>query len=262
MLPLSPVVNTELRPGQFVPPMLEPLVASARRGDDLAPQVAAIVRSYGFDSFEYGVSTSARPDRLAANHFFSTVPQWTLHYGRKGYVESDPRVFLTCRSSLPILWDQGNVRGLGPRVDAFLDDARAHGIASGVSFMWRGPFDAHHVVALNACVELYDDIRRNWIMRNLSEIALFGRYFHEIFMARALPFRERAEVHTDPLSTRERECLALAANGMTTKDISHKLDISSRTVQFHFEKIYTKLRASNRQEAVARAVQSGIVRTM
>jgi len=32
-------------------------------------------------------------------------------------------------------------------------------------------------------------------------------------------------------------------------------------VQFHFEKIYTKLRASNRQEAVARAVQSGIVRT-
>jgi len=261
MLTLAPVVNTELRPGQLVPPLLEPVVAAARRGEDLVPHVEAIAGGFGFDSFEYGASATPRPDRLGANYVYTTVPEWTMHYGRMGYVETDPRIFLTCRSAVPMMWDQRNLRGLGPRVDAFLDDARRHGVASGVSFMWHGPFDAHHVVALNSRVEVSDAFRTNAIMRNLSDIAMFGRWFHELFMVRALELGRRGQAPAQALSSRERECLALAANGMTTKDISHKLDISSRTVQFHFERIYSKLRASNRQEAVARAVQTGIVRT-
>jgi DNA-binding CsgD family transcriptional regulator len=98
-------------------------------------------------------------------------------------------------------------------------------------------------------------------MRNLPDIFMFGRYFHEILMVPALERGKPASPSMTPLSSRERECLALAANGLTTRDISHRLDISSRTVQFHFGNICSKLRASNRQEAVARGVQSGIVRT-
>ena len=160
-----------------------------------------------------------------------------------------------------MVWDQRNIGGLGPRVDAFVNDARRHGIASGVSFVWHGPQDVHISVALNSRVEANDDIRTKAIMRNLSDIFMFGRYFHELLMVPALDFGKRSTQPTEPLSARERQCLTLAAHGMTTKDISHKLDISSRTVQFHFEKIFSKLRASNRQEAVARGVQTGIVWT-
>ena len=98
------------------------------------------------------------------------------------------------------------------------------------------------------------------ILRNLSDIFMFGRYFHETFMAPALERCRAVPAPLPPLSVREQECLRLAANGLTTRDISHKLDISSRTVQFHFENICSKLHASNRQEAVARGVQTGIVR--
>ena len=261
MFQLTPAVNMELRPGQFVPPLLESLVAAASRGKELAPYVRSIVESFGFDSFEYGASPALRPDRHGANYVYTTIPEWTMHYDRMGYVEADPRIFLTCRSSIPMMWDQSNVGGLGPEVDAFLDDARRHGIASGVSYMWHIPFDANVVVALNSRVEVNDDIRTKAITRNLSDISMFGRYFHELFMVPALASGKPPAAPVRPLSNRERECLALAANGMTTKDISHKLDISSRTVQFHFDKIYSKLGASNRQEAVARAVQTGIVRT-
>ena len=261
MFELTPVVNVDLRPGQYVPPLLESLVAAARRGENLVSQVRTIVGSFGFDSFEYGASASPRPDRNADNYAYTTVPEWTMHYGRMGYVETDPRIFLTCKSAVPMVWDQASVRALGPRVDAFLDDARRHGVASGVSFVWRGPLDMQVVVAFNSRIESNDDIRTKSIVRNLPDIFMFGRYFHELFMVSALERGKPASTPLPPLSSRERECLALAANGMTTKDISHKLDISSRTVQFHFEKIYSKLRASNRQEAVARGVQTGIVRT-
>ena len=257
---LMPVVNVDLLPGRFVPPLLESLVTAATRGEDLVAHVRSIVGSFGFDSFEYGASTSARPDRNSENFVYTTVPEWTAHYGRMGYVESDPRIFLTCRSAVPMVWDQGSVRGRDARVDAFLDDARRHRIASGVSFVWHAALDMHVVVAFNSCVDTNDDIRTKAIMRNLPDIFMFGRYFHELFMVPALARGKPAAAPLPPLSTRERECLRLAANGMTTRDISHKLDISSRTVQFHFAKIYSKLRASNRQEAVERAVQTGIVR--
>jgi LuxR family quorum-sensing system transcriptional regulator SolR len=261
MLELVPVVNAALRPGAFVPPLLEPLVAAAKRGEDLVARVKSVAASFGFDSFEYGVSRGPRPDRHSDIHVYTTVPEWTVHYERMGYVETDPRIFLPCRSAVPMVWDQASVRGLGPRVDAFLDDARRHGIGSGVSFVWREPSDAHVAIALNSRVDVHDDVRTRVITRNLPDIFMFGRYFHEIFMVPALEREKPAASPMPVLSSRERECLALAANGLTTRDISHRLDISSRTVQFHFGKILSKRRASNRQEAVARGVQSVIVRT-
>jgi len=54
----------------------------------------------------------------------------------------------------------------------------------------------------------------------------------------------------------EREA-ALAARGLTTEDIGYKLGICTRTVQFHFDSIRSKLAVANRQEAVARAIQDG-----
>jgi LuxR family transcriptional regulator, quorum-sensing system regulator SolR len=261
VLQLLKIGAVNVLPRQFVPPFLESLVAAANRGEDLLPYLQGIVSSFGFESFEYGVSATPHPDKYARTCYFSTIPDWTSQYDRLGYIEIDPRVVLTCKSAIPLVWDQASLSNMGPRVDDFLEDARAHGIASGVSFMWHGAYDTAMCVTLNSSVPLNNEIRAKAIARNLPDIVMFGHYFHEIFMLPAVEFGKQPDRPVDPLSTRERECITLAANGMTTKDISHKLEISSRTVQFHFEKIYTKLRASNRQEAVARAVQTGIVRT-
>jgi DNA-binding CsgD family transcriptional regulator len=70
-------------------------------------------------------------------------------------------------------------------------------------------------------------------------------------------------VSDDPcLTERESECLALAANGMTSGDISVKLGISERTANFHFGNIISKLQVLNRGEAIARAVALGLYRPL
>jgi len=61
----------------------------------------------------------------------------------------------------------------------------------------------------------------------------------------------------DPLSSRELDVLRLAAKGYTNKAIGVELDISDRTVQGHLAKIYIKLNAASRTEAVMRAVSLG-----
>lgn len=59
------------------------------------------------------------------------------------------------------------------------------------------------------------------------------------------------------LTDRELEVLSLAAKGYTNKAIGGQLNISDRTVQGHLAKIFNKLQASSRTEAVMRAVSLG-----
>ena len=61
----------------------------------------------------------------------------------------------------------------------------------------------------------------------------------------------------EPLTEREAEVLTLAARGFTNKAIAVQLSISDRTVQGHLAKIFIKLQAASRTEAVMRAVSFG-----
>jgi DNA-binding NarL/FixJ family response regulator len=63
----------------------------------------------------------------------------------------------------------------------------------------------------------------------------------------------------EPLTPRERDVLALLAEGLPNKGIAAALDISDQTVKFHVAAIIGKLGASNRTDAVRRAVRSGLV---
>lgn len=61
------------------------------------------------------------------------------------------------------------------------------------------------------------------------------------------------------LTAREREVLALMVDGLSNPDIAERLVISRATVKFHVSNILSKMGASGRTEAVALALQSGLV---
>jgi len=63
----------------------------------------------------------------------------------------------------------------------------------------------------------------------------------------------------EPLTNREIEVLALVGKGYTNKAIGVQLNISDRTVQGHLAKIFIKLDAASRTEAVMRAVSLGML---
>ncbi len=63
------------------------------------------------------------------------------------------------------------------------------------------------------------------------------------------------------LSSREMEVLDCLAQGKTTIQIAGKLFISENTVKTHVRHILEKLEASNRAEAVSKALQMGLIGT-
>jgi DNA-binding NarL/FixJ family response regulator len=77
--------------------------------------------------------------------------------------------------------------------------------------------------------------------------------------AGAVPASSRPAGSSLPLSAREREVLALLAEGHATKNIAHTLGISSHTVKAHVESIFEKFGATTRAEAVAIGVRRGAV---
>lgn len=68
-----------------------------------------------------------------------------------------------------------------------------------------------------------------------------------------------AEPLVEPLTPRETQVLALLADGLSNKAIAARLGVSDETVKFHVASIFGKLSASNRTDAVSRAIRRGLV---
>jgi DNA-binding NarL/FixJ family response regulator len=75
--------------------------------------------------------------------------------------------------------------------------------------------------------------------------------------AAALPALD--EQPGDILSSREREVLVLLGEGRSNREIAAALSVTLATVKSHLVRIYAKLEARNRNEALGRAVALGLL---
>ena len=66
---------------------------------------------------------------------------------------------------------------------------------------------------------------------------------------------ERRRSQTFRLTRREREVLAVAAEGLTAREIADRLGVRERTVTTHLARIYGKLGAGNRLAALRLAAR-------
>jgi DNA-binding NarL/FixJ family response regulator len=74
-----------------------------------------------------------------------------------------------------------------------------------------------------------------------------------------LQVADPAEGVAETLTAREREVLALVADGLPNKAIARELGISEHTAKFHVGSLLGKLNAGSRAEAVAIATRRGIL---
>src|SRR5438046_4442978 len=224
----------------YTPARLLPMIEVAEAGEPLEPELDAIVKSLGFESFMFAMSASPRIDHESQIYVFTTLPiEWVVRYDEMAYVEIDPRVLKTRDTSLPLVWDSRSEYGKDTATDTFLDDAARHGVSSGFAFEFNDARYVNGLMSLNSTNPFINDEQRAAIRRNLGDILALGLYFHDIFRKGVIGHGVAPLAPGAALSQRQRECLQLASRGLTTGDIALRLDISVRTAQFHFDCIRT-----------------------
>jgi DNA-binding NarL/FixJ family response regulator len=83
-----------------------------------------------------------------------------------------------------------------------------------------------------------------------------------VIARRTVADRARTDRFAEPveqLTAREVQVLELLAEGLSNKAIADRLDISDQTVKFHVASISSKLGATNRTDAVRRALRRGLI---
>ena len=242
-----------------VAPWLQSLIESARRNESIIQPLQQIVRSMGFDSFLYAVGTSKNLRQDERFYIWTTVPpDWVSEYDRNSYIEIDPRVsYGWSMWPTPLLWDRRIAAG-NERVKAFLARAAKFGVGSGLAIYLR---DGGNKImfALNRPQRLLSATDREMLTSITPRVMYLGTVLHAVFMANVIEKGIPPLQQGSPLSARERQCLQLAARGMVGPEIGHKLEITERTVNFHFSNIISKLGVLNRHEAIAMGVAHGLI---
>lgn len=245
--------------GRIIPPIVQPLVEAGACPKALTAALLRIAQQLGFDGFVYGVTTSTRPKQDSRTYAWTSLPdEWVRLYDQRAYIEIDPRLHAARESMFPVIWHRDAFSDSEENRN-FFDAAAGFGIRSGVAMAVRNTFHAPAIFILNSSEADVDEQRLQDITEVLGQVLVVASSVHELFLANVIERCLPPPAEGRPLSLRERECLTLAAGGMTSAQIGQSLSIGERTVHQHFSNLLGKLGAANRHEAIAKATAAGLI---
>jgi len=175
---------------------------------------------------------------------------WFEIYTKKDYVRSDPVIRL-CRNTVqPFEWSEAPYDREGdPRAAEVMDRATDFRMKNGFCL------PIHGINGYEACLSM-SGINLDLSSRTKPALHLMAMYAFERTrqLLDPLPCRR-----TDLLTPREREALMWAAAGKSAADTGDILGITERTVTAHIASACQKLNATNKTQAVARAMQYKLI---
>lgn len=117
-------------------------------------------------------------------------------------------------------------------------------------------------VAAGVVGYLPKNVRREELVQAVRAVASGKGFLHpdvtRPFLERVGPLATHAGL--TPLSNREQQVLEQLATGRSTREIAEALGLGDETVKSHLSRIYSKLKANDRVQAVVTAMRHGLVR--
>lgn len=103
------------------------------------------------------------------------------------------------------------------------------------------------------------DVSTGEIVAAIEAVAAGGTYFSSGVSDVLMRVEDADKAAAGPLTTREQAVLLLVADGMSSKDVAQRLDISTRTVETHRKNIKKKLGIATTAGLTRYAIESGLI---
>lgn len=227
------------------PGLIERLMAldNITEPDELTEHIGEIVTSLGFDYFRLAIIIPVSHQRPEIRILNSCPEEWIERYSRDGMIARDPVVAAARRQLTPIRWD--GVRGSDEQMDVMIEAAKC-GLRCGVSYPLHGPRGEHGVLSF---------ITERYLTSLYIERApTLAMVVPSVLEAAIRICRPKGDAG---LRVIEADCLFWVSEGKSSAEISIILWIPERTVTHHLNSATRKLGASNRYNAVAKAMAGG-----
>jgi DNA-binding NarL/FixJ family response regulator len=113
-------------------------------------------------------------------------------------------------------------------------------------------------IRAGACGYLLKQATKEELVKAVTEVVDGRTYITPLVDASQALLAQREEP-VSLLTARQREVLQLAAEGLSAKEIAAALNISSRTADFHKNRIMQNLRLHNTAELTRYAIKHGLI---
>lgn len=172
----------------------------------------------------------------------------------QGYYQADPVQLYALKTCAPFIWSYQRPEQTALRVvlaeqhQPVQDYMRDNHMPCGATVPLHLPHGGFGTITGISTGAQQEEV----LNETLAELSFIAHAFHESVFP--LFDQEMLTCRYMHLSKRERECLAWSAEGLTAKEIARKLHRSVATVSLHLNTAAHKLGASNRVQAVVRAL--------
>ena len=220
----------------------------ARTSEELRAEMEKFAQKLGFAHYAYALSVNI-PSLKPHNHYINGFPaRWLEHYLTRGYFKVDPLIRHSQNSTLPAIWNDDSFHDQSS--EKFWNEAGDFGLSGGLSFT------VHEQSGVSGIFSLARDRLLDVTPTELAALVgrgqLFASLLHQAVLRIELP--KLLQLPDVALTARERECLKWAADGKTAWEIGQIMSIAERTAVFHINNVIKKLGASNKTQAIVRAV--------
>jgi DNA-binding CsgD family transcriptional regulator len=231
--------------------------------DSIKSFMLDVIEPLGFVNFAYHIIQMPDVDSVRTRQAFviSSYPDsWIRHYVANGYVNDDPVIARVYEERAPFVWaDTIDGEKLSRKQMKLLEDASAIGIGNGLTIPLQSRSGEIASLSLIPGASLQaEDLHAPEL---LNRVHLMAEYLHgkaaRIVIEEALT--NSSKRRRSLLSPREAEALTWVARGKSTWEISRILEISEKSVEFYLESCKHKLQATNRTQAVVKAIVLGLV---
>lgn len=215
----------------------------------LFEKIAGCAKRLGFEYCCYGIRVPL-PVSNPAVAIFDTYPSgWMSHYQQSNFIEVDPTVREGMKSTGLIVWPEATSNA--PRLWA---DAYDFGLRVGVA---HSSWAAHGVYGLLTMARHADGLTSAECDVLTPQTSWLANLAHALMSEFLVP--KLAPEASVTLTPRECEVLCWTGEGKTACEIGQILNISERTVNFHVNNVLLKLNATNKVQAVVKAIAVGLI---
>lgn len=214
--------------------------AAARRPQQDAPRTAS--------------GATENPWRYRPIRFLSTSSRDGTDHDEQNWLISDPVVDKIRSAFTPFPWTTCPGADLSDAQRAWVNVERAQGVGAGIAVPVQDYVSGPAYLSFFGVDEA---AARRILEERAPELAFLGAQFHALAKT-LMPTMDGGEF-ISVLTSREIECLRLAALGRTVDESGRQLGISGRTVEFHLKNAGEKLGASTKLRTVVVALLGGLL---